>query len=200
MDYFNGLTFEQVAGIDEAGRGPLAGPVVAAAVVLSTVNPIEGLADSKKISEKKRERLFDMIMQNAHAVGVGQCSPQEIDQLNILQATLLAMQRAYEQLGVDVQKVYIDGISRPAIAADCETVIKGDQKIACISAASIIAKVTRDRQMLAYDKLYPEYQFAKHKGYGTKLHMDALAQSGPSAIHRYSFAPVRKAAGSLQQD
>ena len=200
MDYFNGLTFEQVAGIDEAGRGPLAGPVVAAAVILSTDRPITGLADSKKISEKKRELLFDQIMVNAHAVGVGQCSPAEIDELNILQATFVAMQRAYAQLAVQPQKVYVDGNALPQLPVTAEAVIKGDQKIACISAASIIAKVTRDRQMLTFHETYPEYHFAKHKGYGTKLHMECLRECGPSPIHRHSFAPVRQAAGSVLQD
>ena len=169
----------------------IATAMVAAAVVLSAVNPIEGLADSKKISEKKRERLFDMIMQNAHAVGVGQFTPLEIDQLNILQATLLAMQRAYEQLGVNVQKVYIDGISRPAIAADCETVIKGDQKIACISAASIIAKVARDKYMCELEKQYPGFGFATHKGYPSKSHVAALQELGVTDVHRRSFKPVK---------
>jgi ribonuclease HII len=196
MDFMDGFLCDQVAGIDEAGRGPLAGPVVAAAVVLSPLRPIEGLKDSKKLSEKKREHLFDIIMAEAHAVGVGQCSSLEVDQYNILQATWLAMQRAYQQLNCKIRHVLVDGNATPNLPVSCEAVIKGDQKVACISAASIIAKVTRDRQMLEYANTYPQYIFEKHKGYGTKLHMERLSTYGPTPIHRMSFAPVRRAAGS----
>ena len=200
MDYFKGLNVDQVAGIDEAGRGPLAGPVVAAAVILSPDRPIEGLNDSKKLSEKRRDFLFDIIMEQAHAVGIGQCSHLEIDRLNILQATMVAMQRAYNELGCSAKKVFVDGNRTPQLPVESEAIIKGDQKLACISASSIIAKVTRDRQMLLFSKKYPEYHFNQHKGYGTKLHIECLYAYGPSPIHRRSFSPVRQAASSCVTD
>jgi ribonuclease HII len=194
MDYFEHFAFETVAGLDEAGRGPLAGPVVAAAVILPQPELFTGLTDSKKLSEKKRNQLFEQIMRGAVAVGVGMCSHREIDELNILKATFVAMQRAYADLGLAAECAYVDGNFVPEIPPPAIAVIKGDEKLECISAASVIAKVTRDRLMLDYAAQYPEYCFEKHKGYGTKLHMECLHKHGPSPIHRYSFSPVRKAA------
>ncbi len=194
MDYFEHFRFHTVAGLDEAGRGPLAGPVVAAAVILPRPDLFSGLTDSKKLSEKKRHLLFDQIKQDAVAVGVGMCSHDEIDRMNILKATLLAMQRAYADMSMPAECAYVDGNFVPEIPTQAIAVIKGDEKLECISAASVIAKVTRDRLMLDYAMQYPEYCFEKHKGYGTKLHMECLQKYGPSPIHRHSFSPVRKAA------
>jgi ribonuclease HII len=182
-----------VAGVDEVGRGPLAGAVVTAAVILDPNKPIEGLADSKKLSEKKRQQLEHLIKQNALAWCLGRAEAEEIDQLNILQATLVAMKRAVEGLSIAPQHVLVDGIHAPQLACPVTTVIKGDQKEAAIAAASILAKNARDREMLELDKLYPGYGLAKHKGYPTKDHQQALMDLGATPIHRRSFAPVRRA-------
>lgn len=181
-----------VAGVDEAGRGPLAGPVVAAAVILDPRHPIEGLTDSKKLSEKKREALFDEIQAKALAFAIAEATPDEIDQINILQASLLAMVRAVEGLSVIPQHVIVDGHICPNVQLSVEAIVKGDLTEPAISAASILAKVSRDRQMLYYDTLYPEYGFAKHKGYPTAAHVAALESHGVTEIHRQSFAPVAK--------
>lgn len=181
-----------IAGVDEAGRGPLAGPVVAAAVILDPKNPIQGLTDSKKLSEKKREKLYDEILNKALAYAIGSADVCEIDNINILQATLLAMKRAVEGLPTKPTLVWIDGNCAPQISYPTKTIIGGDLLEPVISAASIIAKVTRDRIMLDYDEKYPQYGFSGHKGYGTALHLDALQKFGASPIHRRSFAPVRK--------
>lgn len=179
-----------IAGVDEAGRGPLAGSVVAAAVILDPNQPIQGLMDSKKLSEKKRDALYALIQAHARSVGVGKASAQEIDDINILQATLLAMKRAVESLHIQPEEILVDGTHCPKVICKAEAMIKGDQKVEAISAASIIAKVTRDREMLALDQQFPGYGFAQHKGYGTKAHLAALQRLGPCEIHRRSFAPV----------
>ena len=179
--------YTAVCGIDEAGRGPLAGPVYAAAVILPDGLEIPGLNDSKKLTEKKREALFDEICQKAVAYGIGWGSEQEIDEINILQATYLAMRRAVEQLSVPADYALVDGNRMPPLAIPGETVVKGDAKSASIAAASILAKVSRDRVMLLMDPVYPQYQFAKHKGYGTKVHREALLTYGPCPIHRKAF-------------
>jgi ribonuclease HII len=181
-----------IAGIDEVGRGPLVGAVVAAAVILDPANPIKGLADSKKLSEKKREILAQEIKQKALSWGVGRAEAKEIDQVNILQATFLAMQRAVEQLSVKPDHLQIDGNRCPDLDYSMEAIVKGDSKIAAISAASILAKVTRDAEMIALDKRYPEYGFAAHKGYPTKRHREALIKYGTISEHRTSFKPVRQ--------
>jgi len=180
-----------IAGVDEAGRGPLAGPVIAAAVILDPNKPIQGLTDSKLLSEKKREALFDEIQASALAFAVGRAEVAEIDDINILNATLLAMKRAVLSLPQQPSEVLIDGNQAPKLPYQTTTIIKGDLTEPAISAASIIAKVTRDREMLELDKQYPEYGFAKHKGYGTKLHMEALREHGPSVMHRRSFKPCQ---------
>ena len=180
-----------IAGVDEAGRGPLAGPVVASAVILDPHSPIQGLADSKKLSEKKRDQLFDLIMSHALAVGIGFASVQEIDEINILHASMLAMQRAVAELAITPTLALIDGNRCPTLPCASEAIIKGDQKEPCISAASIIAKVTRDREMVQLHQQYPAYGFAKHKGYPTAAHMQALTEHGVTPSHRRSFAPVR---------
>lgn len=179
--------FTAVCGVDEAGRGPLAGPVYAAAVILPQGLAIEGLNDSKKLSEKKRELLYDEITKNAVAWSVAFATEQEIDEINILQATFLAMKRAVEGLTPKADYALIDGNRMPPLEIKGETVVKGDSRSMSIAAASILAKVTRDRFMLEVDKLYPQYQFSKHKGYGTKLHYEMLAQHGVSPVHRRSF-------------
>ena len=179
--------FTAVCGIDEAGRGPLAGPVYAAAVLLPEELVIEGLNDSKKLSEKKREALFDVIRENALAYGIGFADEKEIDEINILQATYLAMRRAYENMQISCDYVLIDGNRMPPMPVPGETIVKGDAKSPSIAAASILAKVSRDRVMLEYAKQYPEYEFEKHKGYGTKVHTEALLKYGPSPIHRKTF-------------
>lgn len=181
-----------VCGVDEVGRGPLAGAVVTAAVILDPTKPINGLADSKAISEKKREALFDEIKEKALAWAIGRCEVEEIDELNILQATMKAMQRAVAGLSPQPEHAMIDGNRCPDLPCSCEFVIKGDGKIPAISAASIIAKVTRDREMVELDKQYPGYGLAGHKGYPTKAHILALGELGVTAIHRRSFGPVRK--------
>ena len=189
-----------IIGVDEAGRGPLAGSVVAAAVILPAKFELSGLTDSKKLSEKKRETLYLQITQSCDWT-IGEASCSEIDQINILQATMLAMQRAILNLEGDHTKktsttdyaVLVDGNRCPDVE-NCRAIIRGDLSKQVISAASIIAKVTRDRQMTALDILYPQYGFAKHKGYGTKMHMQALMEYGPIVgVHRHSFAPVRRA-------
>ncbi|MFM2262302.1 MAG: Ribonuclease [Pseudomonadota bacterium] len=182
-----------VAGVDEAGRGPLAGPVVAAAVILDERRPIAGLADSKKLTALQRDRLFDEIRAKALCCSVAQASVAEIDALNILQATLLAMRRAVDGLRLKPAKVLVDGNRLPHLDVLAEAIVKGDDKVACISAASILAKVTRDRMLVTLDALHPEYGFAAHKGYGTAAHLRALQQFGALPEHRRSFAPVAKA-------
>lgn len=183
---------ELLAGVDEVGRGPLAGDVVAAAVILDPARPIAGLADSKRLSEKKRELLFDEIRQKAHCFAVARASVAEIDQLNILHASLLAMRRAVEQLQPQPEFVLVDGNRKPRWHYPCDTVVKGDDRVAAIAAASILAKVTRDREMLELDRRYPGYGLAQHKGYPTRAHVEALERLGPTPIHRVSFAPVRQ--------
>jgi ribonuclease HII len=180
-----------LAGVDEAGRGPLAGPVVAAAVILNPKKPIEGLADSKLLSEKKREALYQEIVENSLAWSVGQADVEEIDTLNILRASLLAMQRAVLTLYIKPEEVVVDGNICPELPYPVTAVISGDRLIEEISAASIIAKVYRDREMVRQDEIY-EYGFAKHKGYATKEHLLTLARLGPTPIHRRSFSPVRE--------
>ena len=179
-----------IAGVDEAGRGPLAGPVMAAAVILDPDHPIEGLRDSKKLSAKKRETLAEQIQEYALAYSVCRADVEEIDRLNILRASLLAMERALTSLSVHPHKVLVDGTHAPNTIWPVETIIKGDDKIPEIAAASILAKVMRDREMLRLDQVYPEYGFARHKGYPTKLHIEALQQHGVLPIHRKSFRPV----------
>lgn len=179
--------YKVVCGIDEAGRGPLAGPVYAAAVILPVDCEIEGLNDSKKISEKKRELLFDIIKEKAVSYCVARAEVEEIEEINILQATYLAMQRAFNGLDIKPDMALIDGNRKPGVDAEEMTIVKGDAKSPSIAAASILAKVSRDRYMLEIDKQYPEYQFSKHKGYGTKLHYEMLAEHGISPVHRRSF-------------
>ncbi|MBD1555974.1 ribonuclease HII [Vibrio sp. S9_S30] len=183
------------AGVDEVGRGPLVGDVVTAAVILDPNNPIEGLTDSKKLSEKKRLALFPEIKEKALAWAVGRCSPEEIDELNILQATMVAMQRAIVGLELQPDFVLIDGNRLPELSMDALAVVKGDLRVAEISAASIIAKVVRDAEMEALDKLHPEFGFANHKGYPTKAHFEAIEKHGVIAEHRKSFKPVKRALG-----
>jgi ribonuclease HII len=188
----------QVAGVDEAGRGPLAGPVVAAAVILASKRPIQGLADSKKLSARRREELADEIRARAVAWSVAWADTAEIDALNILAATMLAMRRAILGLSMVPDKVEVDGNRLPDLTfgsrrIDGEAIIGGDGEIAAISAASIIAKTTRDRIMINIDNLYPAYEFARHKGYGTEAHRQLLQQHGPCEQHRRSFAPLRLA-------
>ena len=185
-----------ICGVDEAGRGPLVGSVVAGAVVLDPENPIEGLRDSKKLSAARREYLYEQIMVKAKAWGVGEASPAEIDDINILQATMLAMRRAIEdltnRLGAWPDKALIDGNRCPELPIAAEAIIKGDSKEPAISAASILAKVTRDRQMQLLHKRYPQYGFAQHMGYPTEAHFAALKEFGACDEHRRSFSPVRK--------
>ena len=179
-----------VAGVDEAGRGPLAGPVVAAAVILDDLHPIEGLADSKKLSPARRERLYDEIRAKALCCAIGEASVEEIDRLNILQATLLAMRRAVDGLRLRPVKVLVDGNRLPVLDVLAEAIVKGDAKVPAISAASILAKVHRDRWCVEFDRAWPQYGFAAHKGYGTAEHLAALRAHGASPQHRRSFAPV----------
>ncbi len=181
---------EIIAGVDEAGRGPLAGPVTAAAVILPENHSIKGLTDSKKLSAKQREQLFGEINKNAMSVGVGFVDVKEIDKINILQATYKAMYKALGALNPKPDKALVDGFALPNQIIPNEGIIKGDDKVDCIRAASIIAKVTRDRIMEQYDIIFPEYGFAKHKGYGTKLHLEKLCEHKASLIHRKSFKPV----------
>ena len=179
--------YKLVCGVDEAGRGPLAGPVCAAAVILPKGHVIKGVNDSKKLTEKKREALYDVIIEEALDYCIAFADEKEIDELNILQATYLAMKRAVEGLKLDCDFALIDGNRMPPLDIDGETVIKGDSRSESIAAASILAKVTRDRLMLELAEKYPQYQFEKHKGYGTKLHYEMLDKYGPSDIHRQSF-------------
>jgi ribonuclease HII len=181
-----------VAGVDEAGRGPLAGPVFAAAVILDDLLPIKGLADSKKLTPKKREHLYDIIKAQALCFCVATASVEEIDQLNILQATLLAMQRAVKGLRLKPSKVLVDGNRLPVLDIRAEAIVKGDSKVPSISAASILAKVERDRWCVEVDAQFPNYGFLTHKGYGTQVHLRALQEHGPCVLHRRSFAPVAK--------
>lgn len=183
--------FLLICGVDEAGRGPLAGPVSAAAVILDDVNPIEGLADSKKLSEKQRDRLAPIIRERALAWAVAYAEVDEIDQLNILQATLLAMKRAVLALNIQPQQVLVDGLYCPQTGITSQAIVKGDSKVAAISAASILAKTARDELMLDLHKQYPQYGFSNHKGYPTAAHLAALREHGVSAVHRKSFRPVR---------
>lgn len=180
------------AGVDEAGRGPWAGPVYAAAVILDPARPIGGLADSKKLSAAKRGQLFDVIQENALSWAIATASVEEIDSFNILQASLLAMQRAVEALSVPPQKIIVDGLHCPRVTMPARAIVKGDSKEPAISAASILAKVARDHAMQALHQQYPQYGFDRHKGYGTALHMAALAAQGVSPVHRKSYAPVKK--------
>lgn len=188
-----------ICGVDEAGRGPLAGAVYAAAVILNPQRPIAGLADSKKLSEKKRDGLSTEIKQYARAWAIASSSVEEIDAINILQASLLAMQRAITQLqlqfNITPDLVQVDGNQCPQINLACEAIVQGDSKVQAISAASILAKVARDAELYRLDRLYPQYGFAKHKGYPTALHLEMLALHGVSAIHRRSYAPVKKLLG-----
>lgn len=179
-----------VAGVDEAGRGPLAGPVVAAAVILDDLNPIQGLADSKKLSPARREKLYDEIRAKALCCSIAEASVDEIDRLNILQATLLAMRRAVEGLRLKPAKVLVDGNRLPVLDVLAEAIVKGDATVPAISAASILAKVHRDRWCADFDREFPQYGFAAHKGYGTAEHMAALRTHGACPQHRKSFAPV----------
>ena len=179
--------YTAICGCDEAGRGPLCGPVVAAAVILPRDTVIEGLNDSKKLTEKKREALFEVIKETAIAYAIAEASPAEIDEINILNASMLAMQRAIDALPVKADFALIDGNCSRGFKLPTETIVKGDAKSASIAAASILAKVTRDRQCIELDKQYPEYNIAKHKGYPTKEHMDAVRRYGISPIYRRSF-------------
>jgi ribonuclease HII len=196
------MSFIWVCGVDEAGRGPLVGAVVAGAVVLDPSNPIEGLKDSKKLTPARREYLYEQIMEKAKAWGVGEASPLEIDQINILQATMLAMRRAIEdlttRLGTWPDKALIDGNRCPELPIAAEAIVKGDTKEPAISAASIVAKVTRDRQMMSLHERHPEYGFAQHMGYPTEAHFAALKQYGACDQHRRSFSPVRKVLESIE--
>ncbi len=189
---------ELLAGVDEAGRGPLAGPVIAAAVILHPERHIPGLQDSKQLSARRREQLELCIHQDALAWGLGRAEVAEIDRLNILQATLLAMQRAVAALDPAPQRALVDGNCAPRLACLVETVVKGDQKVAAIAAASILAKVARDREMTALEAACPGYGFAQHKGYPTRSHLQALQQLGVSPHHRRSFAPVRACLGAAR--
>ena len=184
-----------ICGVDEAGRGPLAGSVYAAAVILDANNPIEGLADSKKLSEKKRDFLSAEIKQKALAWGIASCTCQEIDEINILQASLLAMKRAIEamqaQFNITPELVQVDGNKCPKISLPCEAIVKGDSKVQAISAAAILAKVARDAELYELDKQYPQYGFAQHKGYPTAAHLLALQVHGICPQHRLSYAPIK---------
>ena len=182
---------EVVAGVDEAGRGPLAGPVVAAAVILGIEVPV-GLGDSKQKTERQRGQLYNAVLSMASAVGVGVANVVEIERLNILQATLIAMRRAVENLPCRPDRILVDGKHCPEVTCRATAIVGGDARIPSISAASIVAKVTRDRMMVELDELYPEYGFARHKGYPTAAHLRALERCGVSVVHRRTFAPVRR--------
>ena len=194
-----------IAGVDEVGRGPLAGPVVTAAVILPAKTIIHGLDDSKKLTDKQRRALLMPILREAHAIAIGYCSAQKIDELNIHYATLAAMKQAIDQLAIAPDIVYIDGKFCPPCEYPCEAIIKGDSKIPAIAAASIVAKVFRDQLMIDLDCKYPEYGFAGHKGYPSKLHLQKLIEHGACAIHRRSYRPVAEvivqyANGELEND
>jgi ribonuclease HII len=182
--------FRIIAGLDEAGRGPLAGPVVAAAVVFAPSKKLAGIDDSKKLSPEQRENLFPLILQQAVAVGVGRVEAQEIDRMNILRASLKAMEQAVQNLSLSPDFLLIDGIHTLSLPLAQRAIPKGDQRCQSIAAASIVAKVTRDRLMLAYHEAYPQYNFARHKGYGTKEHLQAIRQYGYCPLHRQSFRPI----------
>ncbi|MBP1133308.1 MULTISPECIES: ribonuclease HII [Serratia] len=182
-----------IAGVDEVGRGPLVGAVVTAAVILDPTRPILGLADSKKLSEKRRLALYDEIIEKALSWSLGRAEPDEIDELNILHATMLAMQRAVAGLHIVPDMVLIDGNRCPSLPMRSQAVVKGDSRVAEISAASILAKVTRDHEMTELDRVFPDYGFAQHKGYPTAFHLERLAALGATEHHRRSFAPVRRA-------
>lgn len=188
--------FNVVCGVDEAGRGPLAGPVCAAAVILPDGLVIEGLDDSKKLTEKKRDALYDVICENAISYGIAFASVEEIEEMNILQATFLAMKRAVEGLNVKPDLALVDGNQKPHLDIQARTLVKGDAKSPSIAAASILAKVTRDRLMVEIAEQYPEYEFPKHKGYGTKLHYEKIMEHGISPVHRRSF--LKKITGEKQ--
>jgi ribonuclease HII len=188
-----------VCGVDEAGRGPLAGPVSAAAVILDDANPIAGLADSKKLSERQRDLLAPLIRERALAWAVAYANVGEIDQLNILQATLLAMRRAVLALHIQPQQVLVDGLYCPQTGIPSQAIVKGDSKVAAISAASILAKTSRDALMLELHEQYPHYGFADHKGYPTAAHLAALREHGVSVVHRKSFRPVRELLSATQR-
>ncbi|MFD1806772.1 ribonuclease HII [Pasteurella oralis] len=192
MEFKYPAGIELIAGVDEVGRGPLVGAVVTAAVILDPNKPIEGLKDSKKLSEKKRLLLAEEIKQKALAWSLGRAEPEEIDELNILHATMLAMQRAVENLKIQPHLVLIDGNRVPNLSMAAQAIVKGDGLVAEISAASILAKVARDQEMKELDLQYPQYAFAQHKGYPTQLHLQKLAEFGPLPQHRRSFSPVRK--------
>jgi ribonuclease HII len=183
---------DRIAGVDEVGRGPLAGPVVAAAVILDPLHPIEGLTDSKKLTAKKREELFEVIQQGALAWAIGRAEVEEIDRINILQASFLAMQRAVKALPIKPSEVLVDGNKAPDFGIPAKAIVKGDLSVPAISAASILAKVTRDREMVAFEEQFPGYGFAKHKGYPTAQHRAALQKLGLTPIHRRSYAPVQQ--------
>ena len=189
-----------VAGVDEAGRGPLAGPVVAAAVILDELHPVRGLADSKVLTAARRERLYDEICAKALCLCIAEASVEEIDDLNILQATLLAMQRAVQGLRLLPKRVLVDGNRVPTLAMPVQAIVRGDATVAAISAASILAKVTRDRLCAALHAQHPLYGFDGHKGYATAAHLAALQRHGPCSAHRRSFAPVREALERAVED
>jgi len=182
----------RVAGVDEAGRGPLAGPVIAGAVILDPEKPIAGLRDSKCLSASRRDELYDQIRERALAWAVGRAEVEEIDRINILQATMLAMRRAVEALQPFADHALIDGNRCPDLSCTAQAIIKGDSKVQAISAASIVAKVTRDREMIELDRCYPGYGLAQHKGYPSKAHIEALESLGVTPVHRRSYAPVRR--------
>lgn len=182
--------FRVIAGLDEAGRGPLAGPVVAAAVVLAPIKKMAGIDDSKKLSPEQREKIFSLILQQAAAVGIGVVDAREIDRLNILRASLKAMEQAVQNLPLSPDFLLIDGIHSLTLPLAQRAIPKGDQRCQSIAAASIVAKVTRDRLMLAYHDEYPQYNFARHKGYGTREHLQAIRQYGCCPLHRQSFKPI----------
>jgi ribonuclease HII len=181
----------KIAGVDEVGRGPLIGAVVTAAVILDPARPIAGLADSKALTEKRRNALFEEIISNSASWSLGRCEPDEVDRLNIFQATFVAMERALAGLSIEPEYVLVDGNHCPRWRWPSEPVIKGDSRVKAISAASILAKVSRDREMILLDRQYPGYGFAQHKGYPTPAHLEALNRLGPTSQHRRSFAPVR---------
>ncbi len=191
--------YRRIAGIDEAGRGPLAGPVVAAAVILPTRCRIAGVDDSKQLSEEARDRLYAAILERAVGLGIGSADVGEIDRLNILQATRLAMRRAIEQLVPLPDYLLVDAVTLPGVRISMRPIVKGDSLSLSIAAASIIAKVTRDRLMVKYDALFPEYDFLSHKGYGTPGHLQRLARHGPCPIHRRTFMPVQEAVVAAQR-
>ncbi len=192
-------TSELLAGVDEAGRGPLVGPVVAGAVMLDPEAPIQGLADSKKLSEKKREALALLIKEQALAWAIAEASVAEIQSLNILQASLLAMQRAVTKLRVTPKLVWVDGLHCPELPMQTRAIVKGDDKVQAISAAGILAKVARDAKMFDLDKKYPQYGFAKHKGYPTKQHLEAMRLYGIMEEYRLTFKPVQKIAATFTE-